>query len=268
MNDVINLDLLLNQGSPNMAEFEKAKLGRQLYLYQSFLKIYEQHSSLLDEILQLENLRQSSSGIKNELYIAGTINGSAICLMTNLYENQTLTFNQQQYIWTLGRDRTNGICIDNPYLSRRHAIIRFSEDDQSFSLQDLNSSNGSFINGERIIKPTKLQEGDRIRLGTLMFSFYLNTTTKFLPDVTVELLTESTAEDDVQVFAYSSSKTRILDEQADDTIDVLRSTGLMREESFDTSLSKLIDFESHQNSEIVDYFLGKTKSDSLASKKN
>jgi pSer/pThr/pTyr-binding forkhead associated (FHA) protein len=239
-----------------MAEFVKAKLEQQLYLYQSFLKIYEHHSSLLDEILKLENLYQPSSGIGNQFYIGGVINGSAICLVTNLCENQTLTLKQPQQIWTLGRDRTNGIYINNPYVSPHHAFIRFSEDEQSFYLVDLNSSNGCFVNGERVYQPTKLKEGDRIRLGTLIFSFFLSTTTKILPDVTVELLMQSNPEQEIDVeTTHSSPKTIIIDEQADDTVDMLRSIGLMGEKSPAEMVSKLLNIE--QKSEILDYFLGK-----------
>jgi pSer/pThr/pTyr-binding forkhead associated (FHA) protein len=240
-----------------MAEFVEAKLERQLNLYQSFLKIYEHDSSLLDEILQLENSYQPSSGIRNQFYVEGMINGSAICLVTNLCENQTQTLKQSQQIWTLGRDRTNGIYINNPYVSSRHAIIRFSEDEQSFYLVDLNSSNGCFVNGERVYQPAKLTESDRIRLGSLSFSFFLNTTTKVLPDVAEELLMQPNLEPDrdVQIFAHSSANTIILDEQADDTISMLRSIGLMGEQSPAELMSKLLDTD--QKSEIVDYFLGK-----------
>ncbi|AFY99927.1 FHA domain-containing protein [Calothrix sp. PCC 6303] len=240
-----------------MVEFLERKLEQQLYLYQSFLKIYEHHSSLLDEILQLENPCQPSFGTRNDLYIEGVVNDSTISLVTNLWEDQTITLRQSQQIWTLGRDRINGIHIDNPYVSRYHAMIRFSEDEQSFYLVDLNSTNGSFINGERVYQPTKLKESDRIRLGTLTFSFFLNTTTKFLPDISVKLLIQSNSEQDadVKTFNYSSPKTRILDEQADDTLDMLHSIGVMNQESPATSISKLLNVEP--KSEILDYFLGK-----------
>jgi pSer/pThr/pTyr-binding forkhead associated (FHA) protein len=232
-----------------MAEFVEAKLKRQLNLYQSFLKIYEYHSTLLDEILQLENSSQSSLGIRNQLYVEGVISGSVVSLVTNLCEDKTQTLRQTQQVWTVGRDRTNGIRLDNPYISRRHAIIRFCEIEKCFYLMDLNSSNGCFINGERVYQSAKLQESDRIRLGSLTFSFFLNVTTKILPDVAADLLLQSHS----QPSHNNSSPTKILHQQADDTIEMLRTIGLMGEESRAESLSKLLHIE--QKPEIVDYFL-------------
>jgi pSer/pThr/pTyr-binding forkhead associated (FHA) protein len=231
-----------------MAEFVEAKLKRQLNLYQSFLKIYEHHSTLLDEILQLEDSCQSSLGVRSQFYVEGVISGSVVSLVTNLCEDRTQTLRQTQQVWTVGRDRTNGICLDNPYISRRHAIIRFCEDEKCFYLTDLNSSNGCFINGERVYHSAKLQQSDRIRLGSLTFSFFLNTTTKILPNVDLDLLLQSHSQP-----SDNSSSTKILHQQPDDTLEMLRTIGLMDEKSRAESLSQLLHIE--QKPEIVDYFL-------------
>jgi pSer/pThr/pTyr-binding forkhead associated (FHA) protein len=231
-----------------MAEFVEAKLKRQLNLYQSFLKIYEHHSTLLDEILQLEDSCQSSLGVRSQFYVEGVISGSVVSLVTNLCEDRTQTLRQTQQVWTVGRDRTNGIRLDNPYISRRHAIIRFCEDEKCFYLTDLNSSNGCFINGERVYHSAKLQQSDRIRLGSLTFSFFLNTTTKILPNVDLDLLLQSHSQP-----SDNSSSTKILHQQPDDTLEMLRTIGLMDEKSRAESLSQLLHIE--QKPEIVDYFL-------------
>jgi pSer/pThr/pTyr-binding forkhead associated (FHA) protein len=46
-------------------------------------------------------------------------------------------------------------------------------EEQGFYLTDLGSSNGSLVNGELIQGATLLKDGDRIRLGSLIFTFFL-----------------------------------------------------------------------------------------------
>jgi pSer/pThr/pTyr-binding forkhead associated (FHA) protein len=49
-------------------------------------------------------------------------------------------------------------------ISRTHARIR-SEADGSFVIEDLGSTNGTYVNGRRIDKPLALEVGDRIEVG-------------------------------------------------------------------------------------------------------
>lgn len=57
-------------------------------------------------------------------------------------------------------------------VSRRHATISFSDED--CLLEDLGSSNGTWLNGNRLVayKPHPLQNGDVIRLGQLILFVY------------------------------------------------------------------------------------------------
>jgi predicted component of type VI protein secretion system len=54
-------------------------------------------------------------------------------------------------------------------VSRRHAAIRFG-DGQSLNLWDLGSSNGTYLNGERLSahRPYRVHDGDELRLGQMM----------------------------------------------------------------------------------------------------
>lgn len=54
---------------------------------------------------------------------------------------------------TIGRDSANDLIIDHPLASRRHA--RFERDELGYHIRDLESTNGTFVNGERI-------EGSRV----------------------------------------------------------------------------------------------------------
>ena len=63
----------------------------------------------------------------------------------------------------LGRDLANEIVISDPEVSRRHA--RFFIRDENVFVEDLGSTNGTFLNGERISSPQQLRTGDVITFG-------------------------------------------------------------------------------------------------------
>ena len=71
---------------------------------------------------------------------------------------------------TIGRDPTSKIAFDptiDGVVSRQHAAIRIEGegDDLKFKLFDLNSSNGTFLNGRRISQEAELLPEDKIELG-------------------------------------------------------------------------------------------------------
>lgn len=63
---------------------------------------------------------------------------------------------------TIGRSANNDIQIQEHHVSRQHAVINFREG--VFMIQDLGSSNGTYVNDERIEDPYVLIAGDVIRL--------------------------------------------------------------------------------------------------------
>ncbi|MBC9820265.1 DUF3662 and FHA domain-containing protein [Terrabacter sp. MAHUQ-38] len=73
---------------------------------------------------------------------------------------------------TLGRDETADIVIDDPGVSRRHSEIRVTTDGPHLvtSIRDLNSTNGTFVNGERV-SSQRLQDGDRLTIGRTSATF-------------------------------------------------------------------------------------------------
>ena len=62
----------------------------------------------------------------------------------------------------LGRLDTNGIIVDDPYVSGKHVELRRTGD--GWEIVDLGSRNGTFINGERITR-APLGHVNRVRLG-------------------------------------------------------------------------------------------------------
>lgn len=72
---------------------------------------------------------------------------------------------------TIGRDPTSKIAFDpvnDSVVSRQHAVIRIEGggDKLSFKLADLGSSNGTFLNGQKITQDAELLPEDTIELGT------------------------------------------------------------------------------------------------------
>jgi predicted component of type VI protein secretion system len=63
----------------------------------------------------------------------------------------------------VGRDSSNDIVINDAEVSRRHA--RLFLQGTSYMLEDLGSTNGSFINGQRLVGPTAVRPGEIITLG-------------------------------------------------------------------------------------------------------
>jgi len=69
----------------------------------------------------------------------------------------------EQGIVTLGRDITNDIVINDPEVSRHHC--RLTQGAGGYTLEDLGSTNGTFVNGQRLTGPRPLSPGDMIGLG-------------------------------------------------------------------------------------------------------
>lgn len=80
---------------------------------------------------------------------------------------QAYDFKQESII--VGRDEGADVVIDNPSVSRRHAEIRLTDD--GWIVEDLGSSNGTFIHGQRIEDPHSIGLGDEIGFGKFSIVF-------------------------------------------------------------------------------------------------
>jgi len=93
---------------------------------------------------------------------------------------------------SIGRNRNCQIVINNNTVSKDHAIIEFDED-YNCTIKDLNSSNGTYVNGEKLkTTPMRLRTGDKIQFGKyevdfIFESFHLSNDTKTEPDLAMEL---------------------------------------------------------------------------------
>ena len=68
----------------------------------------------------------------------------------------------------IGREESNGLCINEDSISRRHAEIAF--DGQNYWVKDLDSTNGTFVNEARVCY-SMLNSGERVRFGNHIYKF-------------------------------------------------------------------------------------------------
>src|SRR5258708_23253780 len=65
---------------------------------------------------------------------------------------------------TIGRTSDKPLCLHgSPLVSRQHALLR-CHDGYRYQLIDLGSRNGTFVDDQRVVMPTTLSEGARIRI--------------------------------------------------------------------------------------------------------
>ncbi|MEO0838762.1 MAG: FHA domain-containing protein [Cyanobacteria bacterium J06643_5] len=273
MSNISELKFLPNDLSTT-PECIPEELKERLSLYQLFTKLYENHGSLLKEILKSENLSPGSLNIEKSRYIQGIIDGKSVYLATNLCDGKSQSLRQSQNTWTIGRDRKNGININNKYVSRHHAAIRYVEGGNHsyessaethtngvFYLVDFNSTNGTYVNGEQIYQPTKLEEGDIVRVGNVTFSFFVNHSCSVLPTVAIELLMQLVPKTDAN--KVSNNKTETLNPYYKSKTNTrkLENRERIQEEIKDEKVARMKTFEEQLSqewkSEILDRFYSK-----------
>jgi pSer/pThr/pTyr-binding forkhead associated (FHA) protein len=80
------------------------------------------------------------------------------------------TFYLNESVVSIGQLVSNDIFLEDPFVSRHHCVIRTEGDE--YMIEDLNSANGTYINGE-LVKACSLTEGALIQIGTSLFRFRL-----------------------------------------------------------------------------------------------
>jgi hypothetical protein len=74
---------------------------------------------------------------------------------------------------TLGRDLSSDIQLNDGQVSRKHAVIQRIQD--VYVIADQHSTNGTYVNGQRITKPTILAHGTIIAIGFTHFRVLAHT---------------------------------------------------------------------------------------------
>lgn len=126
---------------------------------------------------------------KNTLPLSATVNQEstlATVMMTRLYDTAvqtkfnrlllmaqndkvTSTYPLNRNITNIGRSRRNHIRIKDPLVSVKHLTVSVSGN--TCVVNDLESSNGTFINGERVVGSHVLKDGEEMMLGKTILKF-------------------------------------------------------------------------------------------------
>lgn len=80
-----------------------------------------------------------------------------------------MKFNSPEVL--IGRDTACEYPLADETISARHA--RLSYHHNQWWLEDLNSTNGTFLNDERVITPTVIMSGDELRCGEISFELII-----------------------------------------------------------------------------------------------
>jgi ABC-type multidrug transport system ATPase subunit/pSer/pThr/pTyr-binding forkhead associated (FHA) protein len=75
-------------------------------------------------------------------------------------------------ILSIGRARDNDIVLDSPSVSRYHVQLTYVAFDAQPVISDMSSSNGTFVNGNVLRSPTKLQPTDWVKVGDYLLSVH------------------------------------------------------------------------------------------------
>jgi pSer/pThr/pTyr-binding forkhead associated (FHA) protein len=71
----------------------------------------------------------------------------------------------------IGRNPECGIWVDAAGVSRRHARLRLDAESGDAAIEDLGSTNGTFVNEARVESPVTLRDGDTVHLGSVALTF-------------------------------------------------------------------------------------------------
>jgi DNA-binding winged helix-turn-helix (wHTH) protein len=69
----------------------------------------------------------------------------------------------------VGRARNAEVWVDAPGVSRQHARFRLTEG--VVTVEDLGSKNGTYLRGKRVTAPSRVADGDQIRIGSVVITF-------------------------------------------------------------------------------------------------
>ena len=84
-----------------------------------------------------------------------------------MWDDQHMTLEAGEYV--IGRDPDADVYVDSPSVSRRHAMLRITG--HQACIEDLASRNGTFVGDRRIDTASALQNGDAIRMGSVVLTF-------------------------------------------------------------------------------------------------
>src|SRR5512147_2152272 len=100
---------------------------------------------------------------ENRCFLQGEIMASQFQLIMRSGPTPGAAFTLEGDQLNIGRDSTNEITINDAEVSRRHARLTFQGG--KYVLEDLGSTNGTFVNGQRLAGPRVLKAGEVVSFG-------------------------------------------------------------------------------------------------------
>src|SRR5450755_803975 len=97
-------------------------------------------------------------------------------------QGKTIPLHVRQFL--IGREQDCHLRPNSDLVSRHHCV--FTLDDFSLRLRDLGSTNGTFVNGERIQGQVVLKAGDHVSVGKLSFEIVVKETARVLAPAAVK----------------------------------------------------------------------------------
>jgi pSer/pThr/pTyr-binding forkhead associated (FHA) protein len=74
----------------------------------------------------------------------------------------------------IGRNPTTDVTLLDENISREHSIILYDEESGTYTIEDLQSTNGTKVNGKKV-RSASLSDDDEIEIGHTRFRFFVRT---------------------------------------------------------------------------------------------
>jgi hypothetical protein len=116
--------------------------------------IYRDINSFRERMPDTQKSHPAKKRLRHLIVVKGDLSKKSFPLSDNVY---------------LGRSPQNDILIEDDFVSQNHAHI--FEQSNVFFLKDLDSTNGTYLGNKKITRPTRLEQGDIIKIGKIIFRF-------------------------------------------------------------------------------------------------
>ncbi len=122
----------------------------------------EQDNELLErEINEIEYVQNNNTSVKHHIVVADSVSIKLLIKTGKTVEQKIVADVVSSLI--VGRSNICDVCVDDPKMSRQHFVIE--NDDNNIYITDLQSHNGTRLNGTKISSRQLLSEGDKISAG-------------------------------------------------------------------------------------------------------
>ena len=94
--------------------------------------------------------------------------GAALVILNGEFEGMRYPLRAEETL--IGRNPTTDVTLLDENISREHALILFDADSGAYTIEDLQSTNGTKVNGKGV-RSQALTHGDEIQIGHTVFRF-------------------------------------------------------------------------------------------------